>query len=127
MKKKFDKKKLFTAFWLFLLAIAFWLIIKINKEYDYAVDIPLRITINNPAICLKYPTHDSVRVQFAGRGTDLLQLQFSDVSYDIDLSDEKRDFVMNLTDMMEYVRIPVEVNVEARAIIRPPRDRFRAR
>lgn len=38
-----------------LLALVFWFMVKMSKDYDYTLEIPLKVTITNEEVCLKYP------------------------------------------------------------------------
>lgn len=104
---------------IFILAFGFWLLVKMNDTYDYAIEVPLKITQNNPDMCLTYPTPSSVLVEFQGRGMDLLKLSFSEPSYDIDLSAEQHDFTLRLTDHHEYVQIPGGLEMTVKSVVRP--------
>lgn len=106
------------------LALIFWLIVKMIKVYDYTLEIPLRITINNEAVCLKHPAPEKVRVEFSGRGVDLLQLNIYHPYYEVDLSEEKNVFVMNLTEHREYVRLSEKLGVRVKSIISPHEVKF---
>lgn len=109
---------------IFALAFLFWLIVKMIKVYDYTLDIPLRVTINNEDICLKHPAPEKVRVEFSGRGVDLLQLNLYRPYYEVDLSEERNLFVMNLTEYREYVRLSEKLGVSVKSIISPHEARF---
>lgn len=106
-------------FAVFVLAFIFWFMVKMNQDYEYSLDIPLKVTINNEDVWLKYPAPEEVRVAFHGRGIDLLQLNFYEPAYEIDLSDEKGSYRMNLSQRPEYVNMPSEVTAEVRKIVRP--------
>lgn len=109
---------------IFALAFIFWLIVKMIKVYDYTLDIPLRVTINNEDICLKHPAPEKVRVEFSGRGVDLLQLNVYHPYYEVDLSEERNLFVMNLTEHREYVRLSEKLGVSVKSIISPHEVKF---
>ncbi len=124
MKSEPTQKNYKALLAVFILAFIFWFMVKMNKEYDYSLDIPLNITINNDDIWLKYPPPNEVRVAFTGRGIDLLQLNFYEPAYEIDLSDETGSYEMNLSDHPGYVKIPREVSVDVKSIIRPHALKF---
>ncbi|RMH98752.1 MAG: hypothetical protein D6681_11685 [Calditrichaeota bacterium] len=107
-----------------VLALIFWFMVKMSKRYDYITEIPLRVVINNPEVCLKYPVSQTVRVEFVGRGIDLLQLMFFHPVYEIDLSDVKDEIVLNLPDHREYVRLPDDQEIEVRSIVTPHQIKF---
>jgi YbbR domain-containing protein len=119
MKDKPVKKNYKALLAVFILALIFWFMVKMNRVYDYSLDIPLKILINNDDIWLKYPAPKDVRVAFSGRGIDLLQLNLYDPTYEIDLSDEHGSYSINLSEHREYVKIPRELSVEVKSIIRP--------
>lgn len=101
------------------LAFFLWLVVRMNKTYDHAYDIPLKVINNNPSKCLKYPVPNMVRVEFVGRGIDLVRLQFYDIVYEVDISDVKERIPINLTEHPEFVHFPEEITVPVKSIIRP--------
>ena len=109
---------------IFSLAFLFWFMVKMSKEYDYTREIPLEVINNNEEICLKYPAPEQVRVEFNGRGIELLQLNFYDPYYYVDLSAEKHSFELNLTEHPEYVRISDKLSVRVKSIISPHEIKF---
>ena len=124
MKSAPGKKSYKVQITVFALALIFWFMVQMTRDYDYTLEIPLRVVINNEQICLKYPAPEKVRVEFAGRGIDLLRLNFYHPFYEVDLSAEKNSFVMNLTEHREYVRISDKVSVAVKSIISPHEIRF---
>lgn len=102
-----------------ILAIIFWFMVKMNKEYDYALDIPLKVIINNEEICLKYPAPENVLVEFMGRGIDLFQLNFYDTAYEVDLSEERDKFTLNLSEHREYVKFSDDLDLQVKSVVRP--------
>lgn len=118
--KKSEKPKNYKAhIAIFVLAFIFWFMVKMNKPYDYTVAIPLHVINNNSETWLKYPAPEDVRVEFSGRGIDLLRLGFYNTAYEIDLSAETQKFSFNLTEHREYVRKPQSIDVEVKSIVSP--------
>jgi YbbR domain-containing protein len=109
---------------IFVLAFLFWFMVKMSKDYDYTLEIPLEVINNNEEICLKYPAPQKVRVEFTGRGIELLQLNFYDPYYYVDLSAEKHSFELNLTEHPEYVRISDKLSVRVKSILSPHEIKF---
>ena len=107
-----------------LLALVFWFMVKMSKDYDYTLEIPLKVTITNEEVCLKYPPPDDIVVEFTGRGIDLLQLNFYQPAYEIDLSEERGKLVLNLSEHREYVRVSDDVSVQVKSIVRPHEIEF---
>ncbi len=101
------------------LAFILWLTVKLNRTYDYSIEVPLQITTNNPEYCLKYPIPRKVRVQFVGKGMDLLRLRFYKLAYRVDLSDVTHRRVVNLSEHPEFVSYPEELDVSVKSIVRP--------
>lgn len=124
MKKIREQKNYRVKIAIFSLAFIFWLMVKLNKPYDYTVEIPLNVIINNTETWLKYPPPDSVRVEFSGRGFDLLRLSFYQPRYNIDLSAESDEVVFNLTEHREFVSQSKEVNVDVKSVVSPIEIRF---
>jgi len=116
-KKKRKSYKVQTS--IFLLALFFWFMVKMGKDYDYTTNIPLDVIINNNNTWLKYPAPKAVRVEFSGRGIDLLRLNFYNPVYEIDLSAGREQMVFNLSNHREFVRIPREVDVQVKSVISP--------
>lgn len=124
MKSTPGKKSYKVQITVVVLALFFWLTVKMARDYDYTLEIPLKVENNNEQICLKYPVPEKVRVEFAGRGMDLLQLNFYHPIYVVDISAEKNTFVMNLAQHREYVRISDKVSVSVKSILSPHEIKF---
>lgn len=109
-----------------IVAFAFflWLVVRMNKTYDHAYNIPLRVVNNNPVKVLMYPVPNSVRVEFVGRGVDLMRLQFYDIVYEVDISDVQDNILINLTEHPEFVHFPEDIKVPVKSIIRPQQILF---
>ncbi len=101
-----------------LLAFFLWLMVKMNQVYDYAIDIAIRYTNIDPDKILKYPQVDTVRVEFTGKGKDLIRLHFYHLYYQIDLSHAPLHLELDLTEHHEYVS-SVGLNVKVKSIVRP--------
>lgn len=95
-----------------------------NRIYDHAYNVPLKVVNNNPQKCLKYPVPDIVRVEFTARGVDLIRLNFREIFYEVDISDLQNEMVMNLTDHPEFVRFPEAISVPVKSILRPQQINF---
>jgi len=102
-----------------LLAFILWFMVKMSKNYDYTIDIPLKIVNTNPDLCLKYPLPSHVRVVFLGKGTDLLRMKFYDIKYVVDLSEVKNQLVLNLSEHPEFVQFSEELAISVKSILRP--------
>lgn len=124
MKTVPGKKSYKVPITIFLSAFLFWFMVKMSKEYDYTLDIPLNVVINNDEICLKYPSPSKIRVEFTGRGIELLQLNFYGPYYYVDLSAEKHSFELNLTEHREYVWLSNKLSVRVKSIVSPHEIKF---
>lgn len=124
MKTATAKKSYKAHAGVLLLAVVFWFMVKMSKDYDYTLEIPLKVTITNEEVCLKYPPPEDIMVEFTGRGIDLLQLNFYQPAYEIDLSEERGKLVLNLSEHREYVRVSDDVAVQVKSIIRPHEIEF---
>ncbi|RMF56355.1 MAG: hypothetical protein D6748_13705 [Calditrichaeota bacterium] len=124
VNKKISGKEVRTRLVVIILALIFWLVVKMNKQYDYAVNIPLHIINTNQVMCLKYPIPAKVRVEFTGRGIDLLRLSLYDTYYEVDISDVGKNMVLDFSQHPEYVKIPDELKVSVRSILRPHQINF---
>lgn len=107
-----------------LLAVFLWLMVKLSKNYDYALEIPLRVVNTNPELCLKYPLPETVRVVFLGKGSDLLRLKFYEIDYVVDVSEVKKRLVLNLTEHPEFVQFPEEITVTVKSVLSPQQIEF---
>ncbi len=115
-RKKRDYKTI-TA--VVAIATILWFMVKMSKVYEYTYEIPLQIVNSNPGNCLKYPVPQKVKVVFSGKGENLFRLQFSELTYQVDLSDVKKQMVLRLVDHPEYVQLPAGANVQVKSILRP--------
>ncbi|RQW01127.1 MAG: hypothetical protein EH225_09825, partial [Calditrichaeota bacterium] len=102
-----------------LLAFLLWFMVKMNKVYEYSLDIPIEYENLEQDRIFKYPQKDNIHVEFVGKGVDLLRLHFYHVSYTIDLSGISYYSEINLTEHPEYVDFPRELDVSVKSIIRP--------
>ncbi len=102
-----------------LLAFLLWFMVKMNKVYEYSLDIPIHyINIDSDKI-FKYPQFQQVRVGFVGKGLDLLRLPFYHLEYQIDLSGFPMHTELDLAAHPEYVKFPGELQVSVKSVIRP--------
>ncbi len=101
------------------LAFILWFMVKMNKVYEYAMDIPIQYSNLDQDKIYKYPHRNSVHVEFIGKGLDLLRLRFYKVSYMIDLSGVSRYAEFDLSEHPEYVNFPRELDVTVKSILRP--------
>lgn len=124
MMSKMPKKDYKAIIIVITMAFFLWLVVRMNKTYDHAYDIPLRVINNNPNKCLKYKVPDIVRVEFVGRGIDLMRLQFYDIVYEVDISDVEDRILINLTEHPEFVHFPEDITVPVKSIIRPQQILF---
>lgn len=102
-----------------LLAFLLWFMVKMNKVYDYTLDIPIHYVNVDADKIYKFPLAEQVRVEFTGKGLDLLRLRFYDLSYEIDLSGFPAVTKLDLSAHPEYVRFPGELKVAVKSVIRP--------
>jgi len=90
-----------------------------NKNYDFAINVPLKIVNAGSSYCLKYRVPQKVRVVFVGRGSDLFRLSFFNLRYSVDISGVKRKLKVNLIEHPEFVQFPEEISVKVKSIARP--------
>jgi YbbR domain-containing protein len=102
-----------------LLAFLLWFMVKMNKHYEYSIQVPLVMENLDQDKILKYTYKDEVNVEFLGKGIDLLRLHFYHVFYRIDLSGTPRYLEFDLTEHPEYVNYPRELDVSVKSILRP--------
>lgn len=102
-----------------LLAFLLWFMVKMNKHYEYNIQIPIVMENLDQDKTLKYSYKNEVNVEFLGKGIDLLRLKFYHVYYRIDLSGSPRYLEFDLTEHPEYVNYPRELDISVRSILRP--------
>ena len=102
-----------------LLAFLLWFMVKMNKHYEYNVQIPVVMENLDQDKILKYTYKNEVNVEFLGKGIDLLRLNFYHVYYRIDLSGSPRYLEFNLSEHPEYINYPRELDVSVKSILRP--------
>ncbi len=107
-----------------LCATIFWFMAKLSKKYDHMVDIPLNVSIENEAYILKYPAPELVRVNLTGRGFDMLQLPFYQVSFDIHLTRPEDGRTINLANRRELVTLPEDLTLGVKSIVTPHQVTF---
>ncbi len=119
MKAKNIKKNYKTIIGVTALAFFLWFMVKMNKVYEYTIDIPIRYINMDPDRIFEHPESPRVRVEFTGKGKDLLRLSFYHIYYQVDLSDAPMRLTLNLSEHPEYVNYPGELDVDVKSIIRP--------
>ncbi len=102
-----------------LLAFLLWFMVKMNKVYEYSLDIPIQYINIDADKIFKYPLKQNVRVAFVGKGLDLLRLPFYHLEYQIDLSGFPLHTELDLAAHPEYVKFPGELQVTVKSVIRP--------
>jgi len=124
MKLLNEKRNIRAVVAVWFLSVLLWFMVKMSKRYDYVMDIPLRVSHLSEKLCLKYPIPQTIRVELTGRGEDLLRLNFYPIFYQVDLSDVKASMVLNVSEHPEYVRIPDELELKVKSVIRPQQIEF---
>ena len=102
-----------------LLAFLLWFMVKMNRVYEYAMNIPIRFVNLDENKIFRQPQVKTVRVEFIGKGKDLIRLHFYKAYYEIDLSGSPLHFEMDLSEHPEYVNFPEALDVRVKSIIRP--------
>lgn len=113
------KKNYKTIIGVTLLAFLLWFMVKMDKVYEYTIDIPIQYVNLDTSRVFKRPQSANVRVEFTGKGKDMLRLPFYHIRYEIDLSDAPYHTELDLSQHPEYVRYPGELNVKVKSVIRP--------
>lgn len=102
-----------------LLAFLLWFMVKMNRVYEYAIDVPIRFVNIDENRIIKLPQVNKVRAEFMGKGKDLLRLNFYKAYYEIDLSGTPSHFEIDLSQHPEYINFPEALNISVKSIIRP--------
>ncbi len=119
MNKKFWKTNYKTIVGVTFLAFLLWFMVKMNKDYDYEMNIPIRFANIDEGKILKYREKSFVRVEFTGKGKDLLRLPFYHLYYQVDLSDAPLHFELDLSQHHQYINLPTDLKVAVKSIVRP--------
>jgi hypothetical protein len=101
------------------LAFLLWFMVKLNRTYEYIKDVPIHYTNLDTNLVFKYPQDNKIKVQFAGRGRDLLRLPFFNLSYQVDLSDTPSILEFDPAEYSEYLSYPRDLNIAIKSIINP--------
>jgi len=102
-----------------LLAFLLWFMVKMNRTYEYSIDVPIEFANLDQDKIFKYRSDQTARVEFLGKGMDLLRLRFFKIYYQVDLSGAPRYVEFNPPDHLEYVNFPRELAVSVKSILRP--------
>ncbi len=119
MNGKHKKRDYKTILAVVAISFVLWFMVKMSQIYEYAYEVPLEIVNTNSQSCLKYPVPQKVKVVFSGKGENLFRVQFSELSYQVDLSDVRQRMVLRLVDHPEYVQLPAGAGVSVKSILRP--------
>jgi YbbR domain-containing protein len=102
-----------------VLAFLLWFMVKMNSTYQYTYDIPIQFVNLDPERVFKKPFDAQVRIEFSGKGIDLLRMNFYKVIYQIDLSGVPEKSAFDLSKHPEYVNMPGELEVTVKSVLRP--------
>jgi len=102
-----------------LLAFILWFMVKMNKVYEYSIDVPIEFVNLDQDKIFKYPYSTQAHVEFLGKGLDLLRLKYFNVFYQIDLAGSPDYLEFDLSQHPEYVNYPRELEVTVKSILRP--------
>jgi hypothetical protein len=102
-----------------LLAFLLWFMVKMNRLYEYSIDVPIEFVNLDQDMIFKYPFVHSAHVEFLGKGMDLIRLRYFQINYRIDLSGAPKILELNPPDHPEYVNYPRELDVSVKSILRP--------
>jgi len=102
-----------------LLAFLLWFMVKMNRTYEYSIDVPIEFANLDQDKIFKYRSDQTARVEFLGKGMDLLRLRFFGIYYQVDLSGAPKYLEFNPPDHIEYVNFPRELAVSVKSILRP--------
>ncbi len=102
-----------------ILAFLLWFMVKMNRNYEYVLDIPVRYVNLDPDRIFKFPQVRVVRVEFTGKGKDLLRLPFYNVDYRIDLSGAPENFEIDPSEHPEFINYPTDLDVSVKSVVRP--------
>ena len=103
----------------FLLAFLLWFMVKMNKQYEYSIDVPIEFVNIDQDMTFKYPYAESAHVEFLGKGMDLIRLRYFKINYRIDLSGAPKILEFNPPDHPEYVNYPRELDISVKSVLRP--------
>lgn len=102
-----------------LLAFLLWFMVKMNRVYEYSIDVPIEFANLDQDMIFKYPYAHSAHVEFLGKGMDLVRLRYFKINYRIDLSGAPKILEFNPPDHPEYVNFPRELDVSVKSVLRP--------
>jgi hypothetical protein len=102
-----------------LLAFILWFMVKMNRVYEYSIDVPIEFANLDQDKIFKYPYSTQAHVEFLGKGLDLLRLKYFNVYYQIDLAGSPDYLEFDLSQHPEYVNFPRELDVSVKSILRP--------
>jgi hypothetical protein len=102
-----------------LLAFLLWFMVKMNKLYEYSIDVPIEFVNLDQDMIFKYPFAHNAHVEFLGKGMDLVRLRYFQVNYRIDLSGAPKILEFNPADHPEYVNFPRELDISVKSVLRP--------
>ncbi len=113
------KKNYKTMIGVVLLAFLLWFMVKMNSTYEHEYNVPIRYVNLDEDRIFQQKQSATARVEFVGKGKDLLRLSFYDISYEIDLSGVRSKTQLDLSEHPEYVKYPTDLDLSVKSIIRP--------
>lgn len=119
MQAKNIKKNYKSIIGVTLLAFLLWFMVKMSRTYEYTYELPIRFSNLDTTRTFKFTRQKSVKVVLVGKGIDLLRAYFIDIYYQVNLSGVPDHFRLDLTQHLENVRYPGDLNITIKSIVSP--------
>ncbi|MCK5074900.1 MAG: hypothetical protein KAR38_00930 [Calditrichia bacterium] len=119
--KKYLNKRMQRAFFMLLLSVFVWMVIKFNRNYETNINIPLKVIGIPQDSTLKYSINDEIKIRVEGEGVDLLRLGVGlyEAEAFIDCQELSDSMVININSPYFDLKVPSSINLKKKRMIFP--------
>lgn len=102
-----------------LVAIILWLIVAMQKEYTYQVNVPINLVRIAEGKVLAKTIPESALIEFKGKGGSIIGMLFYNVKLNLEIPQIDKTSTIELKDYLNFLDLPVTFGLETGEIIEP--------
>jgi len=102
-----------------LVAIILWLIVAMQKEYTYHVNVPINLVRIAEGKVLAQTIPESALIEFKGKGSSIIGMLFYNVKLNLEIPQIDKTSTIELKDYLNFLDLPVTFGLETGEIIEP--------
>ena len=119
-----SKKNIRALIGSILVGLVLWLIVVMQKEYTYQVNVPINLIrlAEGKVLAQKIPV--SALIEFKGKGSAITGMLFYNVSLNLELPEMDNSTTIELRDYLHFLDLPATFGLEIGEIIEPKTIEF---